>query len=180
LEQADAAITRPAAEVVIGYRLFREGAFAPEQGTGHAAGFDVRAWVMTDVHGGPRGTLIETITTVEPGGMEIINTGLNLRIPEGWEVQVRPRSGLAAKHQVTVMNAPGTIDADYDGDGVAFEVKIMLKNTGPSPFVVAHGMRVAQLVAQRAPRVEFRECFGENESRLSSNRVGGLGSTGTK
>jgi dUTP pyrophosphatase len=105
-----------------------------------------------------------------PGDRAAIPTGLQLAIPEGFEGQVRPRSGLALKHAVTVLNAPGTIDADYRG-----EVKVLLVNLGSEPFAVTRGMRIAQLVfapvAQAAMQnVQSLETTGRGE--------GGFGSTG--
>jgi len=120
-----------------------------------------------------------TITIPPQGGLAVINTGLNLRIPVGYELQIRPRSGLARKNQITVMNSPGTIDADYDGDGADFELKIMLVNHGDKPFVVKHGDRVAQMVVQKLPDVELQEVYGDNPMRHGSERAGGLGSTGS-
>ena len=160
----------PPIDAVVGYRLFREGAIAPSRGTEHAAGYDLHAWA------GPDFSTASYI--IAPGDMQMIKTGLNLRIPAGYEVQIRPRSGLAAKKQITVMNSPGTIDADYDGDGEGFEIVVMLKNTGTQEFVVTHGMRIAQMVVKQVPNVKLEEVFGDNNNRLHSSRYGGLGSTG--
>jgi dUTP pyrophosphatase len=122
--------------------------------------------------------------TVEPGSTIIhagcmvpIKTGLNMRIPAGYEVQIRPRSGLAFKNQITVQNSPGTIDADYDGDGEKFEVVVMLRNEGADNFRVNHGDRIAQMVVNKLPDVVLVEDFEDNTNR-NSNREGGLGSTG--
>ncbi|QOI99693.1 MAG: dUTP diphosphatase [Phycisphaeraceae bacterium] len=108
--------------------------------------------------------------TIAPGRIALIPTGLSVAIPSGYEGQVRPRSGLASKHGVTVVNAPGTIDADYRG-----EVRVALINQGPEPFVVEHGMRVAQLViapVSRATIVEVDALDG------TARGAGGFGSTG--
>jgi dUTP pyrophosphatase len=150
-------------------RRFREGAVIPSRGSDLAAGFDLCAWISDDSG--------ETIVGV--GEMAPIKTGLNMRIPAGYEVQIRPRSGLAFKHQITVQNTPGTIDADYDGDGEKFEVVVMLRNEGFSPFVVNHGDRIAQMVVNKLPDVVLVEDFEDNNERNASSRVGGLGSTGT-
>ncbi|HVL72168.1 MAG TPA: dUTP diphosphatase [Beijerinckiaceae bacterium] len=103
-------------------------------------------------------------------GRAVVPTGIALAIPEGYEAQIRPRSGLALSHGVTVLNAPGTIDADYRG-----EVKVLLINLGAAPFVVTRGMRVAQLVVVPVARASLVET-----GRLAdtSRGAGGFGSTG--
>ena len=108
---------------------------------------------------------------ISPGGRSLVPTGLCLEIPEGFEVQVRPRSGLAIKHGVTVLNAPGTIDADYRG-----EVKIILANLGEEPFTIRRGDRIAQLVPMQ---VAHDLDFAESEAISDSHRgAGGFGHTG--
>ncbi len=102
----------------------------------------------------------------------MIPTGLALALPAGTEGQVRPRSGLAAKHGVTVLNAPGTIDSDYRG-----ELSVLLINHGDAPFTVSRGMRIAQLVIANTLRVDLREVKNLDETARGS---GGFGSTGTK
>ena len=104
-----------------------------------------------------------------PGARALIGTGLALALPEGFEGQIRPRSGLARDHGVTVLNGPGTIDSDYRG-----EIGVLLINGGESPFVVERGMRIAQLVI--APVVRARLVEGEVSS--SERGAGGFGSTG--
>jgi dUTP pyrophosphatase len=108
--------------------------------------------------------------TLAPGAFAAVPTGLAIALPKGHEGQVRPRSGLAAKHGITVLNAPGTIDADYRG-----EVKVLLINHGPTPFVIETGMRIAQLVvaAYAAPTIVETESLDETE-----RGAGGFGSTG--
>jgi dUTP pyrophosphatase len=107
---------------------------------------------------------------IDSGRWALVPIGLVLHIPEGYEVQVRPRSGLAAKSGVTVLNAPGTIDWDYRG-----EVKVILVNHGPEPFVIRRGMRVAQMIVAPVARGSFviRHEVGETE-----RGTGGFGSTG--
>lgn len=105
-----------------------------------------------------------------PGARAVIPTGLYLELPHGFEAQVRPRSGLAAKHGITVLNAPGTIDAGYRG-----EVGVILLNTSAEPFLVERGHRIAQMVIQRLPEVVLREVAELAESRRGA---GGFGSTG--
>lgn len=105
-----------------------------------------------------------------PGGRALIPAGFRMEIPEGWEVQVRPRSGLALKHGITLPNAPGTIDSDYRG-----ELGVIVLNAGTEPFVVEHGARIAQLVVAPAVRALF-----ESRARLGETARGarGFGSTG--
>ena len=106
------------------------------------------------------------------GARALIPTGLRMAIPEGFEVQIRPRSGLALMHGITLPNAPGTIDADYRGP-----VGVIVLNTGDAPFTVTHGMRIAQMVV--APVVQARfHCVEELES--TARGAGGFGSTGTE
>lgn len=104
------------------------------------------------------------------GGRALVPTGLVLEIPRGYEAQVRPRSGLAARHGVTVLNSPGTIDSDYRG-----EVKVILINHGDAPFVINHGDRIAQLVVAPVVRCEF--VAGERAGRTERGERG-FGSTG--
>ena len=115
---------------------------------------------------------IESPVTLGSLERTMIPTGLYIELPEGYEAQIRPRSGLAAKHGVTVTNAPGTIDADYRG-----EICVLLVNLGREPFVINPGERIAQMVVARHERVEWVEA----ESLCSSSRgEGGFGSTGIK
>ena len=131
----------------------------PEYATAFAAGLDVRANNDTPIE-------------LQPLGRAIVPTGLFLEIPAGYEVQVRPRSGLAAKRGITVLNAPGTIDADYRG-----EVCVILVNLGTEPFVIERGERIAQLVLARHEVIEWEE----SDSLAESERgAGGFGSTGKK
>lgn len=183
-------------KVQIGIRLFREGATMPTRATDFSSGWDIYAFVneeMSDwTHWLERGypsyafgattpdqiTSVKSQITIGPGETRNIKTGINFRIPEGYDVQIRPRSGLAHKNQITVINAPGTIDSDYDGDGEQFELNMMLVNHGKNFVVISHGMRVGQMVVSRMPKVTLVEVFGDNPDRLESNRNGGLGSTG--
>ena len=131
----------------------------PAAATADSAGVDLRAAVAEDV-------------TLAPGGRAVIPTGLAIALPPGTEAQVRPRSGLAAKHGLSVVNAPGTIDADYRG-----EVGVILINLGEAPFTVTRGMRVAQLVV--APVLV--PAWAEVAALPDSGRgAGGFGSTGTE
>lgn len=129
----------------------------PEYASEEAAGADVRAHLPHPV-------------TIPPSESALIPTGLSFEIPSGYEIQVRPRSGLALKHCITVLNTPGTIDSDYRG-----EVKVILMNHGKNPFVVEPGMRIAQLVV--APT--YRARYVPVETLAESSRgSGGFGHTG--
>ena len=134
-----------------------EGLPLPAYETGGAAGADLRS--------AEAGAVV-----VAPGERAAVGTGLVLEIPEGFEGQVRPRSGLAARHGLTVVNAPGTIDADYRG-----EVKVLLVNLGPEPVTVDRGDRIAQLVIAPVIRAGFSEATELVETERGG---GGFGSTG--
>jgi dUTP pyrophosphatase len=113
---------------------------------------------------------IQDPVLIQPGHVVMVPTGITLEIPPGYEVQIRPRSGLASQHQITVLNTPGTIDSDYRG-----EVQVLLINHGNSPFCVTPGMRIAQMVAAPVTRATFLE----TESLSSTTRgSGGFGHTG--
>lgn len=105
-----------------------------------------------------------------PGQRALVPTGLALEIPEGWEVQIRARSGLALKHGIALPNAPGTIDSDYRGP-----LGVILVNLGEAPFAVAHGDRIAQMVVAPAPQARFAEAADLTETARGQ---GGFGSTG--
>lgn len=107
---------------------------------------------------------------IPSGRVVAVPCGFSMALPPGWEAQVRPRSGLAAKHAVTVANTPGTIDPDYRG-----EVKVLLLNLGAEPFEVTRGMRIAQMVIQPLPRVRWREV---GELPATARGEGGFGHTG--
>ncbi len=109
--------------------------------------------------------------TLGPGERTLVASGLAVAIPEGFEVQVRPRSGLALRHGVTLVNSPGTIDSDYRG-----EVGVILVNHGAEPFTVEHGMRIAQLVLAPVARLVWEEAAALDDS---ARGAGGFGSTGT-
>lgn len=129
----------------------------PRYMTSHAAGMDIAAAVKAD-------------TTLEPGAIRLIPTGLALAIPEGYEAQIRPRSGLAVKHGIGIINAPGTIDSDYRG-----EVKIALINLGDMPYTLKRGDRIAQMIINRVyqARIEMVDHLSE-----TGRNTGGFGHTG--
>jgi dUTP pyrophosphatase len=130
----------------------------PAYATEHSAGMDLRAALDDDL-------------VIGPGETVLVPTGFAIALPEGFEAQVRPRSGLAIKHSIGIMNAPGTIDADYRG-----EVKVILTNFGKEDFVVHRGDRIAQMVVGPYSRVTWKE----EESLAETVRgAGGFGHTGT-
>ena len=131
----------------------------PNYETAGAAGADVRANFPD-----------RTGVTLAPGARALIPTGLRLEIPAGYEVQVRPRSGLALKHGITLPNTPGTIDSDYRGP-----LGVILLNAGSEPFEVAHGERIAQLIVAPVLQAQFDLVDGLSETDRGS---GGFGSTG--
>lgn len=129
----------------------------PEQKSSGASGFDLHA-------------AIKERLTIEPGKWKLVTTGISLAMPEGLEAQVRPRSGLALKSGITVLNTPGTIDADYRG-----EIGVILLNLGEQPFVIQRGDRIAQLVFQQVPQVELQVV---NQLETTIRGAGGFGHTG--
>ncbi len=131
----------------------------PRYETSGAAGADLRANI-------PHGPIM-----IAPGARALVPTGLHMAIPVGFEVQVRPRSGLALKHGITLPNSPGTIDSDYRG-----EVGVIILNTGSEPFEVSHGMRIAQMVV--APVVQARFVVADMLDETTRG-TDGFGSTGT-
>jgi len=129
----------------------------PDYASAMAAGMDLAAAIADDIE-------------IGPGARALVPTGFEIALPAGFEGQIRPRSGLAARSGVTVLNSPGTIDADYRG-----EVKVILANLGAEPFVVTRGMRIAQLVVAPVQRV----AWSETETLPATERgAGGFGSTG--
>jgi len=131
----------------------------PKYETSGSSGMDLAAYINTTI-------------ALEPGKSVIIPTGLSLAIPEGFEVQIRPRSGLAAKKNITVLNTPGTIDADYRG-----EIKIILINHSNKEFIIDNGLRIAQMVVCPTMQAKLEEV---DELNNTVRGKGGFGSTGTK
>jgi dUTP pyrophosphatase len=129
----------------------------PSYQTEHSAAMDLAAAVAEPL-------------VLEPGGRALVPCGFQIAVPEGYEAQVRPRSGLASKHGVTVVNAPGTIDSDYRG-----EVKVALVNLGRESFTVERGMRVAQMLVAPVPRVRWAEVAALPPT---ARGAGGFGHTG--
>lgn len=135
-----------------------KGLTLPHYATEQSAGMDLCAAVAEPL-------------TLEPGERALIPTGLALALPQGYEAQVRPRSGLALKNGVTVLNSPGTVDADYRG-----EVKVILANLGNEPFEVTRGMRIAQMVIAAHAHVAWEQVDDLDDTERGA---GGFGSTGT-
>ncbi|RLB51004.1 MAG: dUTP diphosphatase [Deltaproteobacteria bacterium] len=138
-------------------RVLTEGAQVPRYATSGAAGLDLSA-------------CLDAPLTLAQGGRAMVPTGIAVALPPGHEGQVRPRSGLAARHGITVTNAPGTIDEDYRG-----EIKVLLVNLGDEPYTLESGERVAQLVVAPITRVSIREVEELDETPRGA---GGFGSTG--
>jgi len=136
-----------------------EGLQTPAYETELAAGMDLRAAVADDAP-----------MTLAPGKRAMVPTGLTMALPPGYEAQVRPRSGLAAKHGITCLNSPGTIDADYRG-----EVKVILINLGDEPFVIQRGERIAQMVIAPVTQADMKVV---TELSSTARGAGGFGSTG--
>ncbi len=134
-----------------------EGLPLPAYETAESAGMDLAAAVAEDV-------------ALAPGARTLVPTGFKIALPAGFEAQVRPRSGLALEHGITVLNSPGTIDADYRG-----EIGVVLANSGAETFHISRGMRIAQLVVAPVSRVRWREAAALPESERGP---GGFGSTG--
>lgn len=138
---------------------FYDDAIIPAYQTKGAAGFDFCAHISEPV-------------TLKPGEIKSFGTGVGVELPEGYELQIRSRSGLAYKHRVSLLNGIGTIDSDYRG-----EMNVLLKNYGEEDFVVEPGMRIAQGIVARYEHVDFEEVSELSETDRSS---GGFGSTGLK
>jgi dUTP pyrophosphatase len=136
----------------------------------HAEGLPLPAYATEGAAG--MDLLAAREVTIPPGGRALVPTGLCIALPEGYEMQVRPRSGLALRHGVTVVNAPGTVDSDYRG-----EVGVILLNTGAEPFAVARGERIAQAVFAPVTRAAWEEVVMLPETRRGA---GGFGSTGRR
>jgi dUTP pyrophosphatase len=137
----------------------------------HGADLELPAYQSAGAAGLDLVAALDDEVILDPGARTLVPTGVAIALPDGYEAQVRPRSGLAARHGVTVLNAPGTVDADYRG-----EVKVLLINLGEAPFAIRRGLRVAQLVVAPVARVAWRE---RATLPQSVRDAGGFGSTGT-
>ena len=141
-------------------KILNKSAFElPQYATTHSAGMDLKANIPESI-------------TIEPLKRVLVPTGLYIELPEGYEAQIRPRSGLAVKHGIGIVNSPGTIDSDYRG-----EIKIILVNLSDQPFVLIPGERIAQMVVAKFERVDWviADKLGESE-----RGEGGFGSTGKR
>ena len=139
-------------------KIVNKSSFAlPEYQTPQSAGLDIRA-------------NIEESITLQPLERAMVPTGLYVELPEGCEMQIRPRSGLAAKHGITVLNSPGTIDADYRG-----EIKVILVNLSNTPFTIEAGERIAQMIVARYEQIEWQAV---EELGATERGAGGFGSSG--
>jgi dUTP pyrophosphatase len=136
----------------------------------HAAGLPLPAYASADAAGMDLVAAVTRPVTLAPGERGLVPTGLAIALPPGFEAQVRPRSGLALKHGVTLLNSPGTIDADYRG-----EIGVVLVNLGQAPFTIERGSRIAQLVVAPVSRVTWVET---DELTETARGAGGFGSTG--
>lgn len=145
--------------VAVAHLPHAEGLDLPHYATDHSAGMDLRAAVPDDAP-----------LRLAPGEYALVPTGLQIALPTGYEAQVRPRSGLAVRHGVTVLNSPGTIDADYRG-----ECKVILINHGSEPFIITRGERIAQMVVARHARVAWDK---QDTLATTERGAGGFGSTG--
>lgn len=138
----------------------------------HAADLNLPAYATEYSAGMDLEAAVDAPVTLKPGGRQLVPTGLAIALPAGYEAQIRPRSGLALKHGITVLNTPGTIDADYRG-----EIKVILANLGAEPFTVERGMRIAQMVIATHAYILWEACEALPET---ARGAGGFGSTGTQ
>jgi len=137
----------------------KDGVILPSYATESSSGLDLVAF-------------LEEPVVLAPFARALIPTGIHIGIPEGFEAEIRPRSGMAHKFGVTVLNTPGTIDSDYRG-----EVKVLLVNLGDQPFTISNGDRIAQMIISRHERVEWKQVDSLNET---SRGAGGFGHTGSQ
>ena len=137
----------------------------------HSDGLPLPAYATTGAAGMDLLAAVEAPVTIEPGKRALIPTGLAIALPPGFEMQVRPRSGLALRNGILLPNSPGTIDEDYRG-----EVQVILLNAGDAPFTVERGMRIAQAIVAPVVRAEWQEVENLDDT---SRSTGGFGSTGT-
>lgn len=144
-------------KIMIKKTTMGQGIPLPQYMTNGAAGMDLYA-------------AVEDTETIQPGEIKLVSAGISIALPEGYEAQIRPRSGLALKHGITMVNTPGTIDSDYRG-----EVGLILTNLGQAPFIIKRGDRIAQMVINKVARAEFFEVADMDETERNS---GGFGSTG--
>lgn len=143
--------------LIVQFKKLSALAQTPQLMTPHSSGYDLSAAIETDI-------------TIQPGSRYCVPTGIAIALPIGTEAQIRPRSGLAFKYGIGILNSPGTIDADYRG-----EIKVILFNAGEEPFTVSPGMRIAQMVIVALPHIELKEAKYLDETTRDE---GGFGHTG--
>jgi len=146
-----------------------QNAILPSYATDGSVGMDLYACINEPIQLDP---LYRIVNNNSKQHIAIIPTGIAIELPVGYEAQIRPRSGLAAKHGITVLNTPGTIDSDYRG-----EIKVILINLGHETFTIEHGMRIAQMIVTPITRIEWEETDELGETKRGS---GGFGSTGIR
>jgi dUTP pyrophosphatase len=138
----------------------------------HAQGLDLPAYASEDAAGLDLPAAVTEALVIQPGARALVPTGFAIQLPAGFEAQVRPRSGLAVKHGISIVNAPGTVDADYRG-----EIMVCLVNLGEAPFTINRGDRIAQLVVAPVTRVTLREARTLDNTTRGTD---GFGSTGVR
>ncbi len=162
------------------FERLHEGVELPVRATAHSAGYDLKAFLIAGLsvrlsRGGrqydgiPRAFGDDVVLEVEPGERAIVPLGFRASLPEGYEAQIRPRSGTSFKTSLVIANAPGTIDPDYNG-----EWGVLVRNDGSAPLQITHGERIAQMVISRYEVLDFEDA----EVVRSTDRDGGFGSTG--
>lgn len=147
---------------MINIKVFNNQSSLPQYQTTGSAGCDVYAKLDVGIYS----------VTIEPGEAKLINTGLYVEIPEGYEIQIRPRSGLALKHSISIPNTPATIDSDFRG-----EIGVILINHGNKPFEVKHGDRIAQFVLNKVEQIKWIPVNSIEDLSSTDRGVGGFGST---
>ncbi|HOB29385.1 MAG TPA: dUTP diphosphatase [Bacillota bacterium] len=138
----------------------------------HAAGLPLPAYMSAGAAGMDLYAAVKEAVILDPGAVQLIPTGLKAAVPAGYELQIRPRSGLAIRHGISLLNSPGTVDADYRG-----EIKVILINLGPSAFTVRRGDRIAQMILCPIPRIKL---LPTDTLPQTVRGEGGFGHTGTK
>lgn len=148
----------------------REYIEVPVKRAGHSAGLNLPRYMTEGASGMDLHAAVEEQVKIMPGAVELVPTGLQAAVPPGYELQIRPRSGLAAKSRIGLLNSPGTIDSDYRG-----EIKIILINLGQEPFIIEHGARIAQMVLCPVVKMTLTEV---DELPSTERSEGGFGHTG--
>ncbi|MGB4502508.1 MAG: dUTP diphosphatase [Dethiobacteria bacterium] len=153
-------------------RMKQETVELPVEILPHAAGLPLPAYMSAGAAGMDLYAAVKEAVILDPGAVQLIPTGLKAAVPAGYELQIRPRSGLAIRHGISLLNSPGTVDADYRG-----EIKVILINLGPSAFTVRRGDRIAQMILCPIPRIKL---LPTDTLPQTVRGEGGFGHTGTK